>query len=160
VPSTQTNGADDIRREMAEIRSHLHTGMSHVVGAATTATDWKAWVQGKPWISLGLAFVAGYVAVPRKREDPPATVFVASPPTGQAVEPQGRKKPLLLRALGLTGGLVGPLLMRLAQAHAQNWLESQMMGQGGGPLAGLGPGGDGGGAPRGAQAGAYDPRYR
>ena len=51
---------DDIRRQMAEIRSRLHQDVRGVVNVATTATDWRSYVRGRSWLAIGLAFTTGF----------------------------------------------------------------------------------------------------
>ena len=66
--------ADDLRRQMAEIRSQLHQEMREVVNVATIATDWRSYLRGRPWLAIGLAFSAGFLLV--RRRSRPTTLVV------------------------------------------------------------------------------------
>ena len=69
--------ADEIRRQMAEIRSQLHQDMREVVNVATIATDWRSYLRGRPWLAIGLAFTSGFLLVPRRSR--PSTLVVQPP---------------------------------------------------------------------------------
>src|SRR5208282_5650420 len=80
--ATVRTNADDIRRQMAEIRSQLHQDMRGVVNVAATATDWRTYVRVRPWLAIGLAFTSGFLLVPGRSR---ATTLVVQP---SAVEMQ------------------------------------------------------------------------
>jgi hypothetical protein len=110
VPIRQES-ADDIRREMAEIRSQLHHDMTQVVDVASTVTDWRSYVAGRPWISLGVAFAAGYLVVPRRRPKPETTRVKLVP---EGAKEESRKPSILMRLIGFAW----PFALRAAQSMA------------------------------------------
>jgi hypothetical protein len=63
--------ADDeaqmISRRMAELRRDLITDVLQVRQGARVMTDWKFYVGRFPWVALGVAALAGFMAVPRKK---------------------------------------------------------------------------------------------
>ena len=128
------DSVDDIRRQMAEIRSQLHRDMSKVVGVASVVTDWRTYVRDQPWLSLGAAFALGYILVPR-RERPlismPAAVAAVSP-----AEPARPRPSLIWRAVKVLGGLAVPVAMRAAQGYALRFVEDYLTNHPPGPLAG------------------------
>jgi hypothetical protein len=122
--ATVRSEADNIRREMAEIRSQLHQDMREVVSVATTATDWRTYVRGHRWLAIGLAFSCGYLLVPRRSR---LSRLVVRPPAiemgnSQAiVEPEKPGRSTLLRRIL---DLVGPIAVRAGQSYAINYVEN------------------------------------
>jgi len=139
--STGTNDIDDLRRRMATIRRDLHHDVREVVATAEAATDWRKYISAYPMLSLGAAFAAGYLIVPRRRK-PDAAAAMAAVATQaslskvekavesakQAVietaqeraEPRKSRKGLITGALGL----IGPFALRAAQGYAMSYLEN------------------------------------
>ena len=117
--------ADDIRSQMASIRSRLHYQMKDVVTVATTATDWRSYVRSRPWLAVSLAVAAGYLAVPhRPRLVVPATLAhltEAVPP-----EPRETRKVRGFSLLRTVGALTAPLAVRIAQNYALHYLNGLM----------------------------------
>ncbi|MEZ6132482.1 MAG: hypothetical protein R3C59_27780 [Planctomycetaceae bacterium] len=64
--STGDNTADRLRREMAMVRRELGDDIRGVAVQAKELTDWRQHVRRSPWISLGVAAAAGFMAVPNK----------------------------------------------------------------------------------------------
>ncbi|MFO0960167.1 MAG: hypothetical protein U0800_22470 [Isosphaeraceae bacterium] len=134
---TAPEAADDIRRQMAQIRSQLHQDMTGVVESATSVADWRSYVRERPWLSLGLAFAAGYVVVPRRRHEPTTIVL---PQSDAAVPVSVRAKPnrnsLLMTGLKASAGLLWPIALRAAQRYAQGWVEDFLANNMASPLLG------------------------
>lgn len=125
--------ADDLRRQMAEIRSQLHQDMREVVNVATIATDWRSYLRGRPWLAIGLAFSAGFLLVPRRSRPttlvvPPSAVDVRNLQPAVQAEKPGRL-PLMRWFLGA----VGPIAVRAAQSYALNYVENFLVNQQAGP---------------------------
>ncbi len=124
---------DDIRRQMAEIRSRLHQDVRGVVNVATTVTDWRSYVRGRPWLAIGLAFTTGYLLVPRRSR--PSTLVV-QPSTDDVqnlpAAVQG-EKPRRLPLMRWVLGAVGPIAARAAQSYALNYVENFLVNQQAGP---------------------------
>ena len=125
--------ADDLRRQMAEIRSQLHQDMREVVNVATIATDWRSYLRGRPWLAIGLAFSAGFLLVPRRSRPTtlvvqPSAVDVRNLQAAVQAEKPGRL-PLMRWFLGA----VGPIAVRAAQSYALNYVENLLVNQQAGP---------------------------
>jgi len=52
---------------MAALRRELDSGVEHVAESARAMTDWTFYVRRFPWVAVGVAAVAGYLLVPRKK---------------------------------------------------------------------------------------------
>jgi hypothetical protein len=63
--------ADDeaqvISGRMAELRRDLITDVRQVSDGARVMTDWKFYVGRFPWVALGLAALAGFMLIPKKK---------------------------------------------------------------------------------------------
>lgn len=130
--SAKADSADDIRRQMAQIRQRLHQDMQGVVAGAEAASDWKHYVRMYPWVTLGAALAAGYFVIPRKRTsatktaEKAADVLVAKlnaasePAPAPAANPEPSKKGWIGSAIGL----LGPLALRAAQSYALGYVET------------------------------------
>jgi len=150
--ATVQESVDDIRRQMAEIRSDLHRDMSTVVEGASSVTDWRSYLRDRPWMSLGAAFALGYVLVPRRAR--PAAAEPISVPLAAATiraEPPARRQSLAWRAVKTIAAMALPVAARAAQGYAVRWVE--------GFLAEHPPGPDLGGVPPDLSR-AYDPRSK
>src|SRR5271157_5006831 len=124
---------DDIRRQMAEIRSRLHQDVRGVVNVATTAADWRSYVRGRPWLAIGLAFTSGFLLVPGRSR--PSTLVVQPP----AVDLRNLKAAVKANEAGRLPLLrwflraVGPIAVRAAQSYALNHVENLLANQQTGP---------------------------
>ncbi len=132
MANVRTN-ANDIRRQMAEIRSQLHQDMRGVVNVAATATDWRSYVRGRPWLAIGLAFTSGFLLVPGRSRPTTLVVQPSAVDTGNShaaikTEEAGRL-PLMRWFLGA----VGPIAVRAAQLYALNYVENLLANQQTGP---------------------------
>jgi hypothetical protein len=126
--ATVDESVDDIRRQMADIRSQLHHDMTKVVEVASSATDWRSYVTDRPWLSLGAAFALGYVLVPRGVR--PVVTAAAPLPLADAsfrpAEPKQQHSSGLWRALRGIAGLAVPVAVRAAQGYALRWVEGYL----------------------------------
>jgi hypothetical protein len=59
--------AHHVVQRMAALRRELDSGVEHVADSARAMTDWTFYVRRFPWAAIGLAAVAGFLLVPRKR---------------------------------------------------------------------------------------------
>lgn len=141
--ATVPNDADEIRRQMAQIRRAMHEDVKEVVATAEAATDWHRYLRAYPWVSLGVAFAVGYVIVPRRHHKTADAIAATQADlskvrelvetTGKKVvetakaqaEPPGRKKGLIAAGLGL----LMPLAWKTAQGYALKYLEQWIMQQ-------------------------------
>lgn len=120
--STVHNETDEIRRQMAKIRSELHSEMRGVVDVATAATDWRAYIRNRPWLAIGLAFTAGFVVVPRRSK--PTTIVVQQPAAdveNLVAAPESANRFSVMRWVM---GTVGTMAVRAAQSYASNYVEN------------------------------------
>jgi hypothetical protein len=62
------DSAEDIRRRMAELRRELSSDVREVSRSARVMTDWRFYVRRFPWAVVGVAAVAGYLLIPRRKE--------------------------------------------------------------------------------------------
>jgi hypothetical protein len=129
--STAPPEVDEIRRKMAQIRRDLHADVQNVVQGAEAATDWRRFVRGYPWASLGAAFVVGYMVVPRRHRGHVTTIQVAPAETPRAVAIEGSsaaepEKPKGKGLLGTVFGLVAPVALRAVQGYALQYAEQWM----------------------------------
>lgn len=125
----ERTAADDIRLQMAKIRSELHQEMRDVVGGASAAADWRSYVRERPWVAIGVAFAAGYLLVPRRARPVPTLMVPVNGETSPS-EPTPREQSTggfnVLR-WGL--GVIGPIAIRAAQSYAANAIENLLISQ-------------------------------
>ncbi|WP_339675133.1 hypothetical protein [uncultured Gimesia sp.] len=62
----QDNRANEIRREMYEIRCELDDDVSQIRQSASALTDWHYYIRHYPWACVGAAAALGFLIVPRK----------------------------------------------------------------------------------------------
>jgi hypothetical protein len=61
---TAPNRADDLQRQMQQVRMEMRDDVRVMVANASELTDWTWYVRTYPWICLGAAAAAGYFVVP------------------------------------------------------------------------------------------------
>jgi hypothetical protein len=133
------NDADEIRRQMAQIRVGLHQDVSGVVGSAERVMDWRSYLRNAAWLSVGLAFAVGYFVVPRRRASAGVSTeqqaaeprFVSRPPDNRGAatnvpRTDEREGPGLARKLL---SLAWPVAVSAAQSYAAAWIEQLIAGQ-------------------------------
>ncbi len=138
--STVPTEVDEIRREMAEIRRSMHEDVRGVVATAEAAADWHRYLMAYPWITVGVAFAAGYLIVPRRAKEV-VTVADLSSKVQQAVDANSDR---MLQATGAeaqstrsrTKGIIGtaigilmPLALKTAQGYALKYAEQWFLDQ-------------------------------
>ncbi|MFO0950704.1 MAG: hypothetical protein U0835_06030 [Isosphaeraceae bacterium] len=123
---------EEIQRRMADIRSRMHHEMADVVSGATSATDWRSYVRGRPILSLGIAFAAGYLAVPR-RAQPPTVVLPQPVVQPVAAKAQPAEKRARLPVLRWAFSAIAPVALRAAQSYAVSYVEGLLENRDGGP---------------------------
>jgi ElaB/YqjD/DUF883 family membrane-anchored ribosome-binding protein len=65
--SSMGDSAEDIRRQMQDVRRSAAEEVRELVDTAKTLTDWRYHVKHHPWICAGTALALGFLIVPRKR---------------------------------------------------------------------------------------------
>jgi hypothetical protein len=122
---TGASEADDIQRQMREVRAELRDDVKELMTSAQEMRDWTRYVRAYPWLCVGLAAAAGYVLVPARplvvQPDPDALFrlakehkLVMKPEDGPVEKRKGGLIAKLLSvamATALQGGL------RLASQH-------------------------------------------
>jgi hypothetical protein len=61
------DSAERIRRRMAELRRDLDCDVREVSRGARIMTDWKFYARKFPWAIAGVALLAGYMLVPKRK---------------------------------------------------------------------------------------------
>jgi len=56
--------ADDIQRQMREVRAELRADVKDLMNSAQDMGDWKRYVRAYPWLCLGGAAALGYFLIP------------------------------------------------------------------------------------------------
>jgi len=131
--------ANDIQRQMSQIRCDLHTNVRGIVENAKVIADWKYYVRRYPWACLAGVAALGYLAVPRRLEilRPDLDTLAELAKTNRLiVHPQPQSKPhggtaaslftflantILPAAMGHVGRQVGRILRAQAEHPAQKY---------------------------------------
>jgi hypothetical protein len=133
--ATVANDAEDIRRQMAQIRHELHQDVREVVVKAEAVADWHRYIRLYPWVSVGVAFAVGYLVVPKRHRSVPRDVATAADvaEVRQAVQETRRDEPLKEKTkkglLAAAWATAGPVAIRLAQGYAVQYLENWLLQQ-------------------------------
>lgn len=64
--ATASPSAEEIQREMRQVRAELRGDMQQIVEQANGLSDWQAYVRAYPWAAMGAAAVVGYLLVPAR----------------------------------------------------------------------------------------------
>jgi len=64
--ATATPSAEQIQREMRQVRAELRGDMQQIVEQANGLSDWQAYVKAYPWAAMGAAALVGYLLVPSR----------------------------------------------------------------------------------------------
>lgn len=59
---------DEICGEMKSLRREIAEDMGEVAESTRELTDWRLYVKRYPWVCVGVAALAGFVAVPKRVE--------------------------------------------------------------------------------------------
>jgi hypothetical protein len=120
---------------MAIIRRDLRQDVNAVVQGAEQAADWRHYVRRYPWVALGGAVVAGYLAVPKRRPSVSKTAEKAAAATvaklREADDPLASPRSARSRwgIIGTALGFVSPILIRAAQGYAAQYVENLIAAQ-------------------------------
>jgi hypothetical protein len=66
MATSPTSQADEIQREMRQVRAELREDVRDFVASARVMTDWQEYVRAYPWVCLGAAAAVGYFLVPTR----------------------------------------------------------------------------------------------
>jgi len=115
--------AEQIQREMREVRADLRGNVQEMVDQASGLTDWQEYVKAYPWVSLGAAAVVGYLLVPSR-----PTVIQPSPQQllelakSQQVPVKMEQTPARPGFVGTLAGLAGNALLQTGMAVFTQYL--------------------------------------
>ena len=112
--------AEEIQRQMREIRAELRDDVQELVVSANKMADWTQYVNAYPWLCVGAALAAGYLVVPQR-------AVIMRPDAGALVE-LAKKHKLFVntterQAPRKRGGLFGELLGLAAATLLQGGLK-------------------------------------
>ena len=100
-----TPAAEEIQRQMRDVRSELRNDVQELVDNARVMTDWHYYVRSYPWLCLGAAAAVGYLLVPsRVQVFKPDAQMLADLVRQHQVAVKSEVKPQ--PSSGLLGGLV------------------------------------------------------
>lgn len=117
--ATNIEEIDQIRREMARIRTDLHFGVQQTVEGVRSLTDFTSYIRNAPWLSIGLAVAVGFILVPGRRRSEGREPEIRYLAASEEERPR-RRKGLVRAAIGL----VAPLAIRGAQHYAMEMMET------------------------------------
>ena len=125
--ATDSNDVDEIRHQMAKLRSDLHHDMREVVAGATAATDWRLYIRKRP-LGGDRRRVRGRVPrgsppLHRRREGGRTRRLQNRGPAPQAQA----KEPRRGGTLGWLLRLAVPVITRVAQGYVLNTVENLLV---------------------------------
>ena len=112
--------ADEIQREMREVRAELRDDVQELVVNANQMTDWTIYVRAYPWLCVGAALAAGFFIVPSR------SVIVK--PDAEGLMELARRNKLVVKMQETPpqqkrGGLMAQLVSMAAAALLQGGLK-------------------------------------
>ena len=132
------NEADQIRKEMAQIRLEMHHDVAGVIKDAESVFDWRSYIRNAPWVSVGAAIGLGYLIVPKKWSRPQPSfeprylASAMSSPRDQGEERASSKRDISLWSIaGAALSMAAPIAIRAAQGYAVGWIEDRLLNGGG-----------------------------
>jgi len=122
-----TTTADEIQREMRQIRVELRDNVQEIVSSAREIVDWQSYVKAYPWACVGAAAFLGYLLVPSRttviRPDPEALRELTK--SREMLEQQVKpKKSLVGMLLGMAAASAAQAAMSVASHQVQQLLHS------------------------------------
>jgi len=122
-----TTNADEIQREMRQIRVELRDNVQEIVSGARDIVDWQSYVKAYPWLCVGAAAFVGYLLVPSRttviRPDPEALRELTK--SREMLEQQAKpKKSLVGMVVGMVAASAAQAAMSVASHQVQQLLSS------------------------------------
>lgn len=123
--------ADELREQMARIRTRARRKASRLGEESRQFLDWKHYVRLFPWGSLAVAAAVGFLVVPRRarvvRPDPQELAELVRKNQIAISPPPAKRRPGILESLVSTAG---SMLVRAAvgyfSQHAARMMQSAM----------------------------------
>ncbi len=117
------DSAEQVQREMREVRAELRENVQDIVDQAGELTDWQAYVKAYPLLSVGAAAAIGYLLIPSRptviQPNPQELMaLVKSNQIPLRVEPPPMR-PGIFSALA---GMAGNALLQTGMAIASQYL--------------------------------------
>ena len=120
--------ADEIQREMRQIRVELKENVQEIVSNAREIVDWQAYVRSHPWLMVGAAAFVGYLLVPSRttviRPDPEAMRELAK--SRQVIEKQTKPRSLVGMLVGMVAASAAQAAMAVATRQVQSLVNSTL----------------------------------
>lgn len=132
---SDTSTAEDLRRQMRQVRRDLGAGVEEIVDQAKTLTDWQHYVKSYPMACLSAAAILGYLLVPARRQviRPSANPLADAQETGtasseaevnsQASSGMFSKITSAIMTAAVQGGI------SIIQQQVNHWLAAQLQAQ-------------------------------
>jgi hypothetical protein len=125
--ATATTEADEIQREMRQIRVELGDNVQEIVANAKEVLDWQSYVKSYPWVAVGAAAFVGYLLVPSRttivRPDPEAIRELAK--SREMLEQQVKpRKSLLGMVVGMVAASAAQAALGIATHQVQQLVQS------------------------------------
>jgi len=122
-----TTQADEIQREMRQIRVELRDNVEEIVSSAREMVDWQSYVKAYPWLCVGAAAFVGYLLVPSRttviRPDPEALRELTK--SREMLEQQVKpKKSLVGMVIGMVAASAAQAAMSVASHQVQQLLHT------------------------------------
>jgi hypothetical protein len=122
-----TTQADEIQKEMRQIRVELKENVQEIVSGAREIVDWQSYVKAYPWLTVGAAAFVGYLLVPNRttviRPDPEALRELTK--SREMLEQQVKpKKSLMGMVVGMVAASAAQAAMSVASHQVQQLLHS------------------------------------
>jgi hypothetical protein len=122
-----TTQADEIQKEMRQIRVELRDNVQEIVSGAREIVDWQSYVKAYPWLTVGAAAFVGYLLVPSRttviRPDPEALRELTK--SREMLEQQVKpKKSLMGMVVGMVAASAAQAAMSVASHQVQQLLHS------------------------------------
>jgi len=124
-----TNDADEIRRQMREVRAELRDDVHELVVSAKDMADWQSYIRAYPWLCVGGALALGYFLVPGRSVvvKPDAEGLIELAKRHKLVVKMDTEKPAAQKRGGMLGQLLGMAASMVLQQGAA--VLSQQMNQ-------------------------------
>lgn len=132
---SDTSTAEDLRRQMRQVRRDLGAGVEEIVDQAKSLTDWQHYVKSYPMTCLSAAAILGYLLVPARRQviRPSASPLVDAQVTGSAApDPEVNSQASSGVFSKITNAIMAAAVqggISIVQQQVNHWLAAQLQAQ-------------------------------